>query len=173
MCGAMTARTLLTIAEHQRRTIGPPAARYLDPGLLVIPVLQGGRSATTFAAPTPTRRGQRPARRTVCRAGPRAPSGYDLHRAIITVLRACGITGCTGSASRSIGLNRRWPRTWHRAGPTGLVLRGRVDLRHPHRTAPHQLRELPGTPPLARRCLRSTHAYTQLPLFDLPLIPDA
>jgi hypothetical protein len=171
---AITARTGLTVAEHQRNTIDNLLClRDLDPGLPVIPVLQGwtvsdylrcadaySRAGIDLIAEPLVGLG------SVCRR--QATTGIEL---IITALRGCGITALHGFGVKIGGLTRCGPLlasadslAWSYAARRQPPLPG-CELRHIN---------CANCPRYAARWYAHVrahlrrHGFTQPPLFDLP-----
>ncbi len=171
---AITARTGLTIADHQRRTIDNLLRlRDLDPDLPVIPVLQGWTVSDYLrCADAYSRAG------IDLRAEPLVGLGSVCCRQattsiefIITALHACGITALHGFGVKISGLTRCGPLlasadslAWSYAARRQPPLPG-CELRHINcancpRYAARWYAHV--------RAQLTTHAYTQPPLFILP-----
>ncbi len=171
---AITTRTGLTVAEHQRRTIDSVLClRDLDPGLPVIPVLQGWTVSDYLrCADAYQHAGIHLSTEPLVGLGSICRRQATVHiELIITALRACGITRLHGFGVKISGLTR-----------CGALLASADSLAWSY-AARHQP-PLPGCelrhincancPRYAARWYAHVraelrkHAFTQLPLFDLP-----
>ena len=171
---AITAKTGLTVAEHQRRTIDSLVRlRDLDPGLPVIPVLQGWTVSDYLSCADAYQHAGIDQRAeplvglgSVCRR--QATTGIEL---IITALHSCGITRLHGFGVKITGLTRCGPLlasadslAWSYAARRQPPLPG-CELRHIN--CANCTRYAARWYAHAAKQLRK-HAYTQPALFDLP-----